>query len=171
MFNSWYYSWAPWVAYTATTNPLVFKVVRAAVYPLVAILYAAYDAYSAVAPVSAEAGAIAAGIIAASLIGVVYVAPVAFVATRIVKRRSRIRFAWRISAASTAWFLLSLALCLVGYVTGSGETLAVGTSSMVLSALTLGSIVGTRALAYAQIPFSNAGYMALAYRRLAKNLQ
>ncbi len=111
MFNSWYYSWAPWLTYTATTNPWVFKVVRVGVYPLIGILYAAYDAYNAIAPVNVEAGAITAGIIAASLMGVVYVAPIAFIATRIIRRHSRIRLAWRMSVTSTAWFLVSVAGC------------------------------------------------------------
>jgi hypothetical protein len=40
---------------------------------------------------------------------------------------------------------------------------------MVLSALTLGSLLGTKALAYAQVPLTNMTNQVLAFKRLTKS--
>ena len=165
-FNTWYYSWAPSLSYTAAGNPWVFRAVQAGVYPLLGILYASYYSYTLVAPLSPEAAAITAGIVAASLIGVVYVAPVAYLTTRVIRRRLRI--SKHTIGPSAAWFTASALICIAAYATSSGQLLAVATSSMVLSMLSLGSLIGTRALAYVQIPSANFANTALAFRRLAK---
>ena len=167
-FNTWYYSWAPSLSYSAASNPWVFKAVQLGVYPLVGILYASYYSYALVAPFSAEAGAIAAGMVAASLIGMVYVAPVAYVTMRLAKRRLHIS---KLTAGpSVVWFTASVLICVAAYATSSGLLLSVATSSMVLSMLSLGSLVGTRVLAYVHMPFANFASTALVVRRLAKTL-
>ena len=169
-FNAWYYSWAPSLTYAATTNPWVFKTVQAEVYPLIGILYASYDAYSAVAPINTEAAAIVAGIVTASLMGIVYVAPITFVATRLLRRRlHRLHITKQITAASSAWFASSIMMCVVAYATGSTQLLAMGTSSMVLSMLSLGTMLGTKALTYAQVPLTNMTNQVLAFKRLTKS--
>ena len=168
-FNSWYYSWAPSLTSAATTNPWVFKTVQAEVYPLIGILYASYDAYSAVAPISTEAGAIVAGIVTASLMGIVYLTPITFITTRIIRRYSRFHVTKQITSASVAWLVASIPICIAAYVTGSSQLLAVATSSMVLSALTLGSLLGTKALTYAQVPLTNMTNQVLAFKRLTKS--
>jgi len=167
-FNTWYYSWAPSLSYAAATNPWVFKMVQAGVYPLIGIFYASYYSYSAVAPISTEAGAILAGIVAASLMGVVYLAPVAYLASRLIKRHGRWLISRQIAYSSLAWFAAGVILCITAYATNSGQLLAVSTSSMVLSMLSLGSQAGTRALAYAQVPSANLANSVLAFRRLSK---
>jgi len=168
-FNSWYYSWAPSLTSAATTNPWVFKTVQAEVYPLIGILYASYDAYSAVAPINTEAGAIVAGIVTASLMGIVFLTPITFITTRIIRRYSRFHVTKQITAASAAWLVASIPICIAAYVTGSSQLLAVATSSMVLSALTLGSLLGTKALTYAQVPLTNMTNQVLAFKRLTKS--
>ena len=167
-FNSWYYSWAPSLTYAATTNPWVFKTVQAEVYPLIGILYASYDAYSAVAPVNTEVGAILAGLVTASLMGIVYLTPITFITTRIIKRYSRFRVTRQFSMASAAWLFASIPIYIAAYATGSNQLLAAATSSMVLSSLTLGSLLGTKALSYAQVPFNTMMVQVLAFKRLAK---
>ncbi len=165
-FNNWYYSWAPTLSYTAANNPWVFRAVQAGVYPLLGILYASYYSYNILAPLNAEVGAVTAGIVAASLIGVVYVAPLAYVATRLTKRRLRIS---KLTVGpSAAWFTGSALLIAAAYATSSGELLALSTSSMVLSMLSLGSLIGARAFAYVQMPVANFAQMALEFRRFAK---
>ena len=165
-FNSWYYSWAPSLSYSAASNPLIFRTVQLGVYPLIGILYAAYYSYTLVAPFSTEAGAIAAGIVAASLIGAVYVAPVGYVAMRLIRRRLHISS--QIAAPSVLWFVASVLLCIVGYASGSGQLLAFATSSMALSMLSLGGLAGTKALAYVQVPVGGVANPVLAFRRIAK---
>jgi hypothetical protein len=165
-FNTWYYSWAPSLSYSAANNPWLFKAVELSAYPLIGILYASYYSYSLVAPFSTEAGAIAAGIVAASLLGAVFVAPAAYVTMRIFKRR--LHASKLTLGPSTAWFTASTMSCLAAYATGSAQLLAIATSSMVLSMLSLGSLAGTRVLSYVQTPFVNSVSMALMFKRLAK---
>lgn len=165
-FNTWYYDWAPSLSYSAANNPWIFKAVQIGVYPLIGILYASYYSYALAAPFSTEAGAITAGIVAASLLGAVYVAPVAYVTLRLIRRRLPI--SKQTVGPSAAWFMASALICVAAYATGSGQLLAVATSSMVLSMLSLGSLIGTRALAYVQMPFANYANMAVAFRRVAK---
>lgn len=167
-FNTWYYSWAPSLSYSAATNPWIYKAVQLGVYPLIGILYASYYSYSAIAPISTEAGAIFAGIVAASLMGVVYLAPIAYLITRLVRRHGKWLISKQIAFSSITWFAASLVLCVTAYATGSGQLLAVGTSSMALSMLSLGSQIGTRALTYLQLPSANLANSVLAFRRLSK---
>ncbi len=165
-FNTWYYSWAPSLSDSAANHPLVFKTVQLAVYPLIGILYVSYYSYALVAPFSTEAGAIAAGIVAASLIGAAFVAPVVYVTMRMIRRRLGI--SKQTLGPSAAWFTASIMLCVTAYTIGSGQLLAAATSSMVLSMLSLGSIVGTRGLAYVQMPITNLANTALVLRQIAK---
>ena len=169
-FNSWYYSWAPSVTYSAATNPWVFKAVQVGVVPLLGILYASYYSYTLIAPFNPEAAAIAAGIVAASLIGMAYLAPAAYIARRIIRRHSYLTISKLTAGPSMVWFGASVALCIVSYATASASVLAVATSSIVLSTLSLGGIVGVRALAYVQLPFANPATISLLFRRYTRTL-
>ena len=166
-FNAWYYSWAPAVTYSAATNPLAYRAVQVAVVPLIGILYASYYAYTITAPINAEAGAIFAGVVAASLIGLVYLAPAAYVITRIV-RRNRFTLTKVNLGPSAAWFTASVVLCGLAYATASSTILAIGTSSIVLSTLSLASLIGVRAFAYVQMPFTNYANMVLLLKRFTR---
>jgi hypothetical protein len=169
-FNTWYYSWAPSLSYSAASNPLVFKAVQVGVYPLLGILYASYYTYTLVAPISTEAAVITAGIVAASLLGLVFVAPIAYVTLRILRRHGRLVLSKQSAGPSILWFTGSVLMCLVGYATGSGPVIAIATSSIAVSVLTLGSLIGMRTLAYVQTPIVNFAGMALSFKRLARTL-
>jgi hypothetical protein len=169
-FNSWYYSWAPSVTYAAATSPWVFKAVQVGVVPLLGILYASYYSYTLIAPFSPEAGAITSGIVAASLIGMAYLAPAAYIARRIIRRHSHLTISKLTAGPSAVWFAASVALCIASYATPSASLLAVATSSIVLSTLSLGGLAGVRALAYVQLPFTNAATMSLLFRRYTRTL-
>ena len=165
-FNSWYYSWAPSVAYSTSANPWAYRAVQVTVIPLIGILYASYYTYALTAPFSAEAGAIMAGVVAAALIGLVYLAPVAYLTTRIIRKRFTIT---RLTLSpSVAWFAASIALCGIAYATTSQSILAAGTSSLVLSTLSLASLFGTRALAYVQLPITNYANITLLLKRFTR---
>ena len=166
-FNAWYYSWAPSVAYSTATNPWAYKAVQVAVVPLIGILYASYYTYALTAPFNAEAGAIMAGIVAAALIGLAYVAPIAYITTRVI-RRSRFTLNKLTLSPTIAWFTTSIVICAMAYITRSPNMLAVGTSSIVLSTLSLTSILGTRALAYIQLPITNYAKTALLLKRITR---
>ena len=100
--------------------------------------------------------------------GAVYLSPVAYLATRLIRRHGRLLISKQIAFSSIAWFAASVVLCVTAYATNSGQLLAVSTSSMVLSMLSLGSQVGTRALTYVQLPSANLANSVLAFRRISK---
>jgi hypothetical protein len=170
-FNAWYYSWAPSVSYAAAANPWFFQALRLSVYPLIGILYASYLSYQVVSPLSAEAGAIAAGMVAASLIGLVYVAPVAYLSLRLIRRRVRFPTLARLRfLPSAVWMAASALMIGVAYVSGSAWLMGLGTASLTLSMLSAGSILGTKAWTYVQLPFTGLQAVSFVARRMSRLL-
>ena len=169
-FNAWYYSWAPTVAYSAATNPYAYTAVQVTVVPLLGILYASYYSYGFVAPLSSEAAAITAGLVAASLIGLIYLAPIAYVASRIIRRHSHITITRWALGPSAAWFAAGVIMAFTAYATGSLSLLAFATTSLILSTLSLATLTSTRLLMCIQLPSVNASNMALLVRRFAKTI-
>ncbi len=171
-FNGWYYSWAPSVTYFAATNPWFLDVLRVGVYPLMGILYASYYSYALLAPMSPEAGALAAGIVAASLIGLVYVAPLGYVSSRLIRRRIR---SFRLQKVhlfpASGWVAASAFMIGAAYLSGSALFMGLATASLTLSMLSLGSILGAVGLSHVQLPFANMRAMTFAVRRLIPPLR
>ncbi len=73
-FNAWYYSFSPSVAFIISKSPELAAVARALIYPLIGILQVAAAGY-AVFGFNSELGVTIAGILASSLIGLVYDTP------------------------------------------------------------------------------------------------
>ena len=73
MFNSWYYSFSPAVAQYEIGNSAARNTARILLYPLIGILHLSSLTYSALA-FQPEVAILAAGILASSLIGLVYLA-------------------------------------------------------------------------------------------------
>ena len=169
-FNAWYYSWAPAVAYSAATSPMVYRVVQAGVVPLLGILYASYYSYTLVAPLSPEAAAIMAGVVAASLIGLAYVAPVAYLTSRLLRRHMRFHLSTRTLTPTAVWLTASVITLAVAYAAGSGTVLAVGVVNLVLSALSAGTLAGARLFTQIGLPTINPATIPLLLRRYAKLL-
>ncbi len=171
-FNAWYYSWAPSVSYAAAANPWVFEALRLGVYPLIGILYASYLSYQVVSPLGAEAGAVAAGMVAASLIGLVYVAPVAYISLRLIRRRVRVFELRKMhTLPATAWFAASAFMIGAAYVSGSALMMGFATASLTLSMLTLGSILGALSLTYVHLPALNLPALAFAAKHRSRILR
>jgi hypothetical protein len=169
-FNAWYYSWAPALAYSAATNPFVYRAVQVGVVPLLGILYASYYSYTLVAPLSPEVGAITAGVVAASLIGLAYVGPVAYLTSRLLRRRIRLNLSTRSLAPTTVWLTASIFVLTTAYATNSATALAFGTVNLVLAALSAGSLAGTKLLTEIRVPVANPAMLPLLIRRYAKTL-
>lgn len=83
VFNAWYYSFSPNVANAERENKVLQESIKYAIYPLLGILTVAEKVYSIF---NGEAGALAAGFVASSMIGFVYFWPVAYGITRFRKR-------------------------------------------------------------------------------------
>lgn len=169
-FNAWYYSWAPALAYSAATSPWMYKAVQAGVVPLLGILYASYYSYTLVAPFNPEVAAMTAGVIAASLIGLAYVAPVAYLTSRLLKRRIRMNLSTRNLAPTALWLTASIFMLVAAYASSSSAVLAFGTVNLVLSALCAGGLAGTKALSLVSLPSMNTTTLAFLLRRYTKTL-
>jgi hypothetical protein len=90
VFNMVYYSFSPQVAHTISANENLRTMMRYLLYPLIGILWATQQIYSAFA-FSPEGAVVIAGVFAGSLIGLVYASPVilgiSFAIARAFRRR------------------------------------------------------------------------------------
>lgn len=171
-FNAWYYSWAPSVTNAASQNPWLLGALRVGVYPLIGILYASYFSYALVSPLSAEAGALAAGVVAASLIGLVYVAPVAYLGLRLTRRRMHLFRLGKVHAfPALGWMSTSALMVGVAYISGLGWLMGLATASLTLSFLSTVSIFSALALSSIQLPSANLHAMIFAGKRMARSLR
>ena len=117
---------------------------RDALYPLFAILYGSYYTYLLLSPVSTEVGAATAGVVAAALIGLVYLAPASYLFSRLLRRKFG---TLHLSPSRLyAWVAVSVAVTGFAYSTGQVPLLSIATTNLVLCILTLGCILGTLAL-------------------------
>lgn len=165
-FNDWYYSWAPSISYMAAMNPWFLSALRVGVYPLIGALYASYFAYMIVFPLSSEAGAIAAGMVAASLIGLMYVTPVAYVSLRLIRRRLQFSLGKVHLLPVSGWVAVSTLMVGAAYASGSAWLMALATASLTLSTLTAASAVGAMALTSIHPPLANLHTMVFAVKRV-----
>jgi hypothetical protein len=90
VFNTWYYSFSPYVADYERHQPWLQQVVRTSIYPLIGILLTSEKAYSSF---PGEYGAVFAGFVASSLIGAFYFSPLALTIRQIRKCRISYKFA------------------------------------------------------------------------------
>ena len=144
VFNGWYYTWAPLMAHVFGGNHIFSDVLQVILLPLFGILFLSSYAYFAAVWLSPEIGAIMAGIVAASLIGMVYVAPIACALVRLLRLRKCLLGPSKVLALWTFGACLSI---IAAYVLGSFALMGLATASLVLSILTFGSIIGARVLA------------------------
>jgi len=162
LFNSWYYSFSPTLATHLQTHPTQRAIFKDTLYPLFGILYMSYYSYLLMSPVSGELGVAIAGIVAASLIGLVYLSPVLYLGSRLLRRRFR---SVRLTASRLyALIAVSVALDAFAYSTGQVLILTIATTGIVLCTLALGSILGTLALTRLELswPGSPVSYWRMA---------
>jgi hypothetical protein len=149
LFNSWYYSLTPHLTSYLRLHPAQRELLRYVLYPLIAILYVSRYAYLLVSPVSVEGGAMTAGIIAASLLGLVYFAPIAYVVIRVIRRY--IKFSAALSKTSMPlWCSISAPIVGAAYFM-TRQLLGIAIANLLLSMLTLCAILGIQALSHLQL--------------------
>ncbi len=90
VFNSWYYSFSPYVADYERQQPWLQQIVRTSIYPLLGILTISEKGFSAV---QGDYGALIAGTIASSMIGAVYFWPFALSVKQVRVKRFNYRMA------------------------------------------------------------------------------
>jgi hypothetical protein len=134
VFNAWYYSFSPTVAEQVKTNMALRNVAKAVIYPLIGTLYLAQWSYSALS-FAPELGIFVAGLVASSLIGIVYFAPITALAAELA-RRKRLSISVANKPFAIAW-LASIALILSAELSALPGLMMVATAAFVLSTIAL----------------------------------
>jgi hypothetical protein len=133
VFNAWYYSFSPTVAgFIASHDPLRAPM-RVILYPLLGILGLSTFTYSLFSG-TPEFAIVIAGLLASSLIGLVYLTPFMLLGMRALRRRRRIQTT-SVAKGSLLLLTAALALLLAGEVAGSFLLLAVASSAIVLTCI------------------------------------
>jgi hypothetical protein len=165
-FNAWYFSFSPRVASYISTHQAQRTMFRYALYPLIGVLYASYYSYLAVSPLNTEVAALTAGLLAAGMLGFIYIGiPVYFVG-RAIRRKVSVPMpsSYRLFACS--------AICgaLVGmtYMSGGGLALGMATVSLILSTLALGGTLAIHGVRHAAFAYRFVRVVVLS--RLVKSL-
>jgi hypothetical protein len=143
LFNTWYYSFSPPLSTFISNHPTDRSILRTGMYPLVAVLYTSYYVYALVSPLGLEEATIMSGIVAASLLGLFYLAPIVLIANRLLRRHAK-HLSLRPKDASI-WAGASIVMLGVAYIFGS-QALGVATANLVLSMLTLAGLTGPATL-------------------------
>jgi len=134
VFNAWYYSFSPTVAEQVRNNLVLRNIVRAALYPLIGALYLAQWSYSVLC-FAPELAVVVAGLVATSLIGIVYFAPIALLAAELARRKqmSVCPFGKPLAAA----WVTSIVMIAVAELTAIPTLMMFATAAFVLSTLAL----------------------------------
>lgn len=135
-FNPWYYSFSPAVADYERQQPWLQQTVKVAIYPLLGILHISEKAYSFI---PGEYGSITAGLVASSMIGAVYVSPLAASIRQIRKSKINFKIVITIIAAISASVIVSLFV-------NNAVALMITTSLLVLSTLSITAIFTARTI-------------------------
>jgi len=144
VFNAWYYSFSPSVAGFIAGNDPLRAPVRVLLYPLLGILGVSTLAYSMLSGVP-ELAVVVTGLVASSLIGLVYLTIPVLVAMRAFLKRRRFRITG-LAKGAAALLAVALALLAAGEVAESFLLLAVGGSVVVLTCLVAAPIVAALAM-------------------------
>jgi peptide/nickel transport system substrate-binding protein len=143
-FNAWYYSFSPTVAQFIRENSAARTATKFALYPLMAILRLGAASFY-LFPTDLEAGAVLAGLLVSSLIGVVYVT-IPLTVLLACSRRSY-RTARRLQVPVV--LILFGVLAAVAFMTVLGAPaipMMIGTSAIVLASLSTSALSASRAL-------------------------
>jgi hypothetical protein len=138
-FNSFYYSFSPQVASFIVPNPPLRYFMKAAIYPLIAILSLSKEIFLLLS-FNGELAVTFAGIFSALGIGIVYFGP-ALIVIRRLRRSNNSSTLVRIAYVSCAASLVAL---IVGEASGISGLLMVGSVSTVLSFSFLGAVCAVR---------------------------
>jgi len=133
VFSAWYYSFSPSVAQFIANNDPIRAPIRVLLYPLLGVLEISAFTYSLLSA-APEPAIVIAGLVASSLIGLVYLTlPMLFAMTRLRKRKA---IAINdIAKASSILLAAALVLLAAGEFAGSLVLLAIGGSALVLTCI------------------------------------
>ena len=134
VFNTWYYSFSPYVADYERQQPWFQESVRILIYPLLGALSISEKAYSLF---PGESGAIIAGLVASSIIGMVYVSPLLLA----VEKVKKVKFNYRIAICLVVAVVTSVIFSLIIH---NQTAIMFTTSLLVLTTIAISSIFFVR---------------------------
>ena len=133
-FNAWYYSFSPYIADYERQQPWLQESVKFLIYPLLGILSVSEAAYSMF---PGEYGALVAGVIASSMIGVVYISPWLIALDRIKKLKLNYLF-------FIGFTLVVIASLICSIVSQNQIYMMITTSLLVLTTVVISAMIFTR---------------------------
>jgi hypothetical protein len=141
-FNAWYYSFSPYIADFISKQPLLKEVMKILLYPLIGILHISASTYSALS-FSPELAILATGLVASSLIGIIYFAPLSLITLVCMKRHRGFRLNPSYLKGLTAIWIASIVLICLAELTATQPAMMVATATLVLSTMTLTALTTT----------------------------
>ncbi|MEM2865371.1 MAG: CFI-box-CTERM domain-containing protein, partial [Candidatus Bathyarchaeia archaeon] len=135
IFNAWYYSFSPYIAEGIRPSPSLRAAVRAALYPLFAVLKLSTSVYHGLSWVNPEFAVVAAGLTASGLIGLIYDTPIILAGLLYARRRWPLRVRYRWLAAIPIVIGSSLLCVALAESLGSTTLMMASTAMLVLSTM------------------------------------
>lgn len=142
VFNTWYYSFSPYVANFIADKPVIRNFLKAALYPLIGILHLSSATY-AMFGFNEELGVVMAGLVASFLIGIVYFSPLTIILLTVIKRRKRSLPNFKKLKPLLIPLAVSLGLIYIGEITGMPVIMMAATGAFVLLTAMLSAITIT----------------------------
>jgi hypothetical protein len=133
VFNAWYYSFSPSIARFIASNDPLRAPIRTILYPLLGVLEISTVTYTLFGG-TPEFAVVTAGLVASSLIGLVYLTPFTLIGMRALRKRRDIR-ATGVAKGSLLLLAVALALLVAGELANSFLILAVASSAIVLTCI------------------------------------
>jgi hypothetical protein len=106
-FNHWYYSWAPTIAQQIAPNENYKAATRVLISPLIGSLYVSHMVFAALAPASPELAVLLTGLLASSILGLIYLAPFYGLVWKLSKRRITKRTVYNLVVVAAALTFLA----------------------------------------------------------------
>ncbi len=140
VFNAWYYLFSPHVAEVIAGSAFAKAIVKAALYPLIGALALAEYTSSLLFSLNPELAMVSGGIVASSIIGIVYFAPVAILFLLRIRRYYRIKNNSHTLTALAILWLTSAVVLTIGELLLAPVVVMFSTAMLVLATLTLSGI-------------------------------
>ena len=134
VFNTWYYSFSPYVADYEKEQVWLRNLVKTAIYPLIGILHISEMGYSSM---QGEYGAMTAGLVASSMIGALYFWPFALSVRQVRISRFNYKAAVCVTAVVFAGVIGSI-------LAGNEYALMISTSLFVLTMLSVSAVLSAK---------------------------
>ena len=135
-FNAWYYSFSPTVASEIAENQILRGFMKVLLYPLIGILHSAAITYSLLS-FNPELGVIVSGMVASSLVGIVYFTPLVLILLMLSKRRTTSKAILIQSLLCT----MSIGGILLAEIVRSPVVMILSTAVFVLSLMSTSSLI------------------------------